>query len=134
MKLCIVFLKGMIPDRRYPVRLHGGHDQYSGEVQVYVNNTWGGFCAGLISFSTAHLLCKTLGFKIMEEVYNINNTSTPLFADFLYCSGYRSRYISNYDIFNCSWFLHTDDSDCLHGNETAGIVCSDGTVSVYGST
>ena len=127
MKLCIIFLKGMVPDRRYPMRLHGGHDQYSGEVQVFVNNAWGGFCAGRMYFSTAKVLCKTLGFKIVEEVYIINNTNTQLLVDRLYCSPYKS----NYDLFNCSWYFHTDGDYCPYGNATAGIVCSDGTVSVY---
>jgi len=129
-KICMVILKGVVPDRRYPVRLHGGDDQYSGEVQVYVNNVWGGFCAGRVPFSSAKVICKTLGFKTVEEVYIINNTNTPLLVDGLYCS----RYSSNYDVFNCSWYFHTDDEVyhyCPYGNATAGIVCSDGTVSVY---
>jgi len=102
--------------------LYGGDDQYSGEVQVYVNNTWGGFCAGGFNFTSADVLCKTLGFKTVEEVYTINTTNTPLLVDGLNCS----RYSSNYDLFNCSWYWNTDDEQyhyCPCGNATVGIVC-----------
>lgn len=116
-------LKGVIPDERYPLRLHGGEDQYVGEVQVYVNGTWGAFCAGRFYFTSAKVLCRTLGFKTVETVYSINDTETPLFVDGLYCS----RYSSNYDFFNCSWYWHTEAYHyCPDGNATAGVVCSDG--------
>ena len=116
-------LKGVIPDERYPLRLHGGENQYVGEVQVYVNGTWGAFCAGRFYFTSAKVLCRTLGFKTVEEVYSIYDTETPLLVDGLYCS----RYSSNYDFFNCSWYWHTEAYHyCPDGNATVGVVCSNG--------
>ena len=108
---------------RYPLRLNGSQDSYSGELQVYINNSWGSFCYGSFSFTSAKVLCKTLGFKTAESAYRINvTTNTPLSVDSVYC-------YSNVDSFyNCSWYFHFDDEDYHYcwNNATVGVVCSDG--------
>jgi len=119
-----VFLPAVVPDQRYPLRLYGGQDSYSGELQVYINGTWGAFCASNFYFSSAKVLCKTLGFKTVESNYKINATdaSTPIAVDYVYC------YYGIHYFYNCSWYLHYD-SETYHfcgDNSTVGIVCSDG--------
>ena len=108
---------------RYPLRLNGSQDSYSGELQVYINDSWGSFCYGSFSFTSAKVLCKTLGFKTAESAYRINTTTnTPLMVDGVYC-------YSNIDSFyNCSWNFHFDDEDYhfCWDNATVGVVCSDG--------
>ena len=109
---------------RLPLRLNGSEDSYSGELQVYLNGTWGSFCRSSFSFTTAKLVCKTLGFKTAESVYRINRTDSnaPLAVDWVYCYG-------NVDsFFNCSWNFHTEDEDYYYcwNNVTVGVVCSDG--------
>ena len=109
---------------RYPLRLNGSEDSYSGELQVYINGSWGSFCYGSFSFTTAKVLCKTLGFKTAESVYrtNITTSSAPIAVDRAYCYG-------NVDTFyNCSWRFHREDEAyhyCYY-NATVGVVCSDG--------
>jgi len=118
----ILLFKGVILDQRYQLRLHGGQNQYVGEAQVYVNGTWGAFCAETdreFKFEDAHELCKALGFQTTEEFYRINSTKTPLLVDDLSCP--RGRQIV--DIFGCYWTWHVEDNSC---NVTAGVVCSDG--------
>ena len=109
---------------QYPLRLNGSEDSYSGELQVYVNGSWGSFCYGSFSFTTAKVLCKTLGYKTAESAYRINitNSSAPIAVDRAYCYG-------NVDTFyNCSWIFHREDEAyhyCYY-NATVGVVCSDG--------
>ena len=111
-------------DQRYPLRLYGGQDSYSGELQVYINGRWGGFCASSFYFSSAKVLCKTLGFKTAESNYRIyvTYTSIPIAVDYVHC------YSSIHDFYNCSWYLH-HDNETYHfcgDNSTVGVVCSDG--------
>ena len=109
---------------KLPLRLNGTEDSYSGELQVYVNESWGSFCYGSFSFTTAKVLCKTLGFKTAESVYRINITTSkaPVAVDRVYCYG-RVDYF-----FNCSWIFHREDEDYhyCYDNSTVGVVCSDG--------
>ena len=109
---------------RYPLRLNGSEDSYSGELQVYVNGSWGSFCYGSFSFTTAKVLCKTLGFKTAESVYRINITASSalLAVDRVYC------YRALHSFYNCSWIFHTEDEDYhyCYSNITVGVVCSDG--------
>ena len=109
---------------RYPLRLNGSQDSYSGELQVFVNDSWGAFCYNGFSFTTAKLVCKTLGFKTTESIYRINitDTDTPLAVDYVYCYGRRDSF------YNCSWNFHSDDEPYHYcwNNDTVGVVCSDG--------
>ena len=113
---------------RYPLRLNGSQNSYSGELQVYVNDSWGAFCYSGFSFTTAKLLCKTLGFKTAESTYRINitdtdtDTDTPLAVDSVYC------YYRVNSFYNCSWNFHSDDEPYHYcwSNDTIGVVCSDG--------
>ena len=109
---------------RLPLRLNGSEDSYSGELQVYANGSWGSFCHGRFSFTTAKVLCKTLGFKTAESVYRINLTdaNAPIAVDWIYC------YSSVDSIFNCSWGFHSEDDEYNYcwDNATVGVVCSDG--------
>ena len=106
---------------RLPLRLNGSEDSYSGELQVYANGSWGSFCYGSLSFSTAKVVCKTLGFKTAESVYRINHTdsSAPAAVDSVYC------FRSVDSIFNCSWYYLSEGDHCWY-NTTVGVVCSDG--------
>ena len=108
---------------RLPLRLNGSEDSYSGELQVYANGSWGSFCYGF-SFTTAKVLCKTLGFKTAESVYRINHTDSnaSIAVDWVYC------YSSVNYFFNCSWSFHNEDEGYNYcwSNDTVGVVCSDG--------
>ena len=120
----IVFFVYCKAVERYPLRLNGSQDSYSGELQVYINGSWGSFCYGSFSFTTAKTLCKTLGFKTAESAYRINitNTNTTLAVDRVYC-------YSNVDSFyNCSWRFHfpNDSYHYCYSSDTVGVVCSDG--------
>ena len=107
-----------------PLRLYGSQDSYSGELQVYINDSWGAFCYSTFSFTSAKVLCKTLGFKTAESTYRINvtDTNTTLAIDGVYC------YRSVDSFYNCSWDLHYEDESYHYcwDNDTVGIVCSDG--------
>ena len=107
-----------------PLRLNGSQDSYSGELQVYINDSWGAFCYSTFSFTSAKVLCKTLGFKTAESTYRINvtDTNTSLAVDGVYC------YSSVDSFYNCSWDLHYKDESYHYcwDNDTVGIVCSDG--------
>ena len=117
----VVYCKAV---ERLPLRLNGSEDSYSGELQVYVNDSWGSFCYGRsFYFTTAKVLCKTLGFKTAESLYRINITNAPLAVDRV------SSCYSNLDsFFNCSWTFHREDEDYhyCYDNTTVGVVCSDG--------
>ena len=108
-----------------PLRLNGSQDSYSGELQVYINDSWGAFCYSTFSFTSAKVLCKTLGFKTAESTYRINitDTNTPLAVDGVYC------YSSVDSFYTCSWDGIHYENESYHycwDNNTVGIVCSDG--------
>ena len=114
---------------RYPLRLNGSQDSYSGELQIHVNGSWGSFCYNYFYFTTAKLVCKTLGFKVAESYYRISatnstahNINTPLAVDYVYC------YTSMHSLYNCSWHFHqvNESYHYCYNNATVGVVCSDG--------
>ena len=121
----VVCFQAVDSDRPPALRLNGSQDSYSGELQVYINDSWGSFCYGSFSFTTAKVLCKTLGFKTAESTYRINLTESaaPLAVDWVYC------YRSLDSFYNCSWTFHREDERyhyCYDDNVTVGVVCSDG--------
>jgi len=121
----VVIFAGVVPDQRYPLRLHGGQNQYVGEVQVNVNGIWGALCAGTEG-SFSQVLCKTLGFKRSEGLYRINSTNTSLLLYTVHCHPRRSTP----DLYSCDWNWYTEDLYRCSSKATLGVVCSDGKHSV----
>jgi len=45
------------------VRLVGGHDSYSGRVEVYASSVWGTICDDQWSNTDAGIICKMFGYS-----------------------------------------------------------------------
>ena len=113
---------------RYPLRLNDSQDSYSGELQVYVNGSWGAFCYSNFSDTTAKIVCKTLGFKTAESHYKIDatKTNTQVAVEEVYCNR------SIQDFYNCIWKFQ--NNEVCRDDATVGVVCSNGELQTCSNT
>jgi len=101
----------------YPSRLFNGSNQYQGQLQFFIDDTWQPVCySDSLTSYTAISLCRHLGFKIALSTYEIAYSGDDAAFDYIYC-------YSN-DISNCYYTNHTTGQ--CDSNATLGIACSDG--------
>ena len=101
----------------YDIRLVGGANKHSGQVQVFYSGVWGSVCGTNWTLINAHVVCQQLGYKEALSTYNSTDKGLIL-MDEVYCEGSENRLV------DCSFrgwgYIH---QHCSHGNYSVGVVC-----------
>ncbi|XP_052789604.1 deleted in malignant brain tumors 1 protein-like isoform X1 [Mya arenaria] len=104
------------------IRLVGGTSQYSGRVEILINEKWGTVCGQIFSDKNAVVVCRMLKFPSAGARVIANHTSYPtppaqIWLDAVRCAG------SEQSIADCSHRMPWGSHNCNHDDDV-GVVCS----------
>lgn len=109
-----------------PLRLIGGPNRYSGNLEIFYNNTWGSICDDSFNEKAANVACRQLGFsKASNWIKDYGVIKSPYWLDDVKCLGNETSLAkcahSNWGVNNCGIF-EAAGVEC-QGNWCNGSVC-----------